>query len=187
MVANSTIEVKDKLSVVQNEIQAFRKESQGRMENGQKVWQLVVGGIAAVVVLKNDVDLLRFFPLVPVIGMLLLAHYLREYHLLFRDNRYIARLEHKVNELTEESLLMSSITLREERKLRLGSKWLYIKATVIISLINAWFIFWLFTTNPPAVALIPGFRIILTLISVFTYEYSLRHLWHIYREIHRNS
>jgi hypothetical protein len=99
-VVNSTVEAKDKLSLIHNEIQAFRKESQSRMENGQKVWQLVVGGLAAVVVLKNDVDLIRFFPVAPVIAMLLLAHYLREYHFFFRDNRYIADLEHKVNELT---------------------------------------------------------------------------------------
>jgi hypothetical protein len=186
-VVNPTVEVKDKLSLVHNEIQAFRKESQSRMENGHKLWQLVIGGLAAVIVLKNDVDLLRFFPLVPVIGMLLLAHYLREYHFYFRDNRYIARLERKINELTGELLLISSITLREERKLRLGARWLYIKITIIISLIYAWFIFWLFRTNQPAAALIPGFRILLILISVFTYEYSLRHLWHIYREIHRDS
>ena len=42
------------------------------MENGQKVWQLVIGGLAALVVIKNDVDLIRFFPVAPVIAMLLL-------------------------------------------------------------------------------------------------------------------
>jgi len=43
--------------------------------------------------------------------------------------------------------LVSSITLREERKQRLGSKWLYIKGGIIISALYSWYIAWLFKSN----------------------------------------
>ncbi len=184
MVESSAIETNEKIAVVQSQIETLRKESQSRMDTGQKIWQLVIGGLAAVLVLKRDTDLARYFALAPVIGMLLLAHYLREYHFLFRDGRFIERLEAKINKLAGEVLISSETTLRQERKKRLGSKWTYVRATVIITGLYFWFLYWLVMNSQPASNVIPGFRITLFIISVFTYEYSLKHLWLIYKEIH---
>ena len=178
------MEAKDKIAVVQKQIEVVYKEIQGRMETGKRLWQVVIGGLAAVVVLKKDVDLALYFPVVPLIGMLLLAYWLREFEFLFRSGRMIATMESIINRLAGgPDLLFCETKLRKERQERLGKGWYYVAGAMLIIALWGWFFWWLLHryTAPQ----VPGFAWIIALASVLTLLYILMHVRSTYYELRK--
>lgn len=126
------METKDKVSVIQSNIDSLRKEINLRIESQNNLWRLVIAGLAAVVVLKADIEIGRFLPIVPIVGMLITAYWFSETLFVFRTGRWIASMEAQINTLIGSDLLLYESTMWRQRKATLwGNSWFYIVVAIV--------------------------------------------------------
>src|SRR5437016_14526 len=94
-----------KLEALKTEMEALRSEVRNRIETNSSVWKLVFTGLAAIVVLKADVRLEDYLPLVPllVVGLSHLA--ITQIFYIFRISQSLARSEERINKLLEDQVL----------------------------------------------------------------------------------
>ena len=69
---------RQKVDVVRANMENLRQEATGWMQSQSTLWRTAIAGIAAVLVLDRDVDLIRFLPLVPTLAMALLLQWLAQ-------------------------------------------------------------------------------------------------------------
>jgi hypothetical protein len=121
------METKDKVLVIQSNIEALRREINLRIESQNSIGRLVLAGLAAVVVLKADIQIGRFLPVVPIVGMLITAFWFTETLFVFRTGRWIASMEAQINTLAGSDILQYESTLWQQRKATLwGNNWFYL-------------------------------------------------------------
>jgi hypothetical protein len=101
-----------KIEVVRTNMENLRQEATGWMQSQSSLWRTAIAGIAAVLVLDRDVDLVRFLPLIPTLGMALLLQWLAQTFMVFRIGRALAVEETRIN-----SWLGDPVALSHERTL----------------------------------------------------------------------
>jgi len=174
------VDTKDKVFVIQSNIDALRKEINLRIESQNNLWRLIIAGLAAAVVLKSDIDVGRFLPVVPIVGMLITAYWLGESLFVFRTGRWIAAMEAQVNDLAGRDLLQYESTLWKHRKATLwGNKWFYLALAFVATGV---YLFLLLRLLPIARALrVRGLLDILIFAAILSYLFAGANLYRIRR------
>jgi hypothetical protein len=90
------------------------------MQSQSGLWRTAIAGIAAVLILDRDVNLVRFLPLVPTLGMTMLLQWLAQTFMVFRIGRALAIEEATINRLLEADVLRHELTLWTARRKNLG-------------------------------------------------------------------
>jgi len=172
------MESKDKIHIVQSNIEALRKEIHLRIESQNNLWRLVIAGLAAVVVLKSDIDVGRFLPILPIVGMLILAYWFGETLFVFRTGRWIASMEGQINTLVGKDILQYESTMWRQRKATLwGKDWFYL---ILAAGATATYLFLLSRLLPIASALgIKGLTDVLIVAAVLSYIFAGTNLFRI--------
>ena len=172
------METKDKIFIIQSNIEALRKEINLRIESQNNLWRLVIAGLAAVVILKSDFDIGRFLPVLPVVGMLILAYWLGETLFVFRTGRWIASMEAQINTLVGHDLLQYESTLWRQRKATLwGKDWFYL---ALAAGATAIYLFLLYRLLPIPIALgIKGLTDLLIVAAILSYIFAGANLFRI--------
>jgi hypothetical protein len=143
------IETKDKILVVQSNIEALRNEINLRIVSQSTLWRVAIAGLAAVTVLKTDIDIGRFLPLAPIVGMLITAHWFSETFFLFRTGRWIAFMESQINNLAGSQLLQYESTMWKQRKATLwGKNWFYLSVSVFATALYVLLLYRLWPVTP---------------------------------------
>jgi uncharacterized membrane protein len=103
--------------VLTKQMDALRTEVQKRIETDYAIWKLTFGGLAAIVVLKSDIRLVDYLPLVPLLGIALLHVVVTEMFYIFRVNCSLARCEYQINGLLKlDKFLSHEIDFWNSRK-----------------------------------------------------------------------
>lgn len=105
---------KEMIDVIQENAESLRKEVSSRIDSDLKFGQMLVAGVAAVVVFKGEIR--DFLPLVPVLALLLLFIWQQSEFSLFRLGKRLAKEEQKINELAGRDLLEHETALWAERE-----------------------------------------------------------------------
>jgi hypothetical protein len=105
---------KEKIDVIQLYVQSLRKEMNSRIESDLKFGQMIIAGIAAIVVFKGRIQ--DFLPVAPILALLLVLIWQQSEFSLFRLGKRLAREEEKINELAGEPLMEYESALWAERK-----------------------------------------------------------------------
>jgi len=173
------METKDKVSVIQANIDSLRKEIDLRIVSQNTIWRLVIIGLAAVVVLKGDIEIGRFLPLVPILGMIITAFWFTETLFLFRTGRWIASMEAQINTLIGSEILQYESTLWQQRKATVwGTNWFYV---VLAIGATAAYVFLLFRFLPGARQVgIRGFTELFALAAVLSYVFAAANFYRIW-------
>ena len=75
---------KDMIEIVQKNMETIRSEIRARIESDLKLGQTIIAGFAAVLVLNSQINIKRFLPELPILGLLLLLIWQRSEFSLFR-------------------------------------------------------------------------------------------------------
>jgi Photosystem II 4 kDa reaction centre component len=106
---------KEMIDVIQENAESLRKEVSSRIESDLKFGQMLVAGVAAIAVLKPDVNIKDFLPIVPVLVLLLIFVWQQSEFSLFRLGKRLAKEEQKINTLAGRDLLEHETALWAER------------------------------------------------------------------------
>jgi hypothetical protein len=102
---------------LQAHMDSLRREIGSRLESQNTVWRALVGGLAAVIILKEDVDVDRFLPLVPLLGTVLITVWLNNQLMIVRGGYSLGLDESKIGQLFgDEVMLEHEATLWRMRK-----------------------------------------------------------------------
>lgn len=105
-----------KTEVLKAQMDALRKEVQGRIETDYAIWKLTFAGIAAVIVLKDQIKLQDYLPLAPILAMALVHVAITEMFYIFQNGYALARCERQINELLgDDKLLGHELRLAKAR------------------------------------------------------------------------
>jgi hypothetical protein len=118
--AADAIKRDQKLGVVRGNMENLRQEASGWMQSQSGLWRTALAGIAAVLILDRDVNLVRFLPLVPTLGMAMLLQWLAQTFMVFRIGKALAVEEATTNCLLEGDVLRHELTLWTMRRKNLG-------------------------------------------------------------------
>lgn len=120
------------VDVLNKQMDALRTEVQKRVETDYAIWKLTFGGLAAIVVLKSDIRLEDYLPLVPLLGIALLHVLVTEMFYIFRINCSLARCEYQINRLLNvDNFLSHEIDFWKSRRRWFRQwKWLLVVAGI---------------------------------------------------------
>jgi hypothetical protein len=98
--------IKTKIEVLKAQMDALRKEVQGRIETDYTIWKLTFAGIAGVIVLKDNICLEDYLPLAPILAMALVHVAITEMFYIFQNGYALARCEQQINGLLNDGKLL---------------------------------------------------------------------------------
>jgi hypothetical protein len=109
-----TMNEKDKIDVVQRNVESLRKEMNSRIESDLKFGQVLVAGFAAIIVFKGNIR--NYLPVAPVLTLLLVLIWQQSEFSLFRLGRHLMLEEERINKLAGVALLDYESALWKERR-----------------------------------------------------------------------
>ncbi len=120
-----------KVDVLQAEIAALRDEAQSRVETNYAIWKMGLIGVGAVVVLKSDVRLEDYLPLVPLLAITGVFLAAKQNFVIWRTGRSIALNESRINFHLAAVVLDHEIGLWQRRR-EAFHKWRIILAILAV-------------------------------------------------------
>lgn len=131
------MEDKDKVAVIQEQINGLRAEAQRNADSQRKLFQWVIVGVAGVVALREGEParvLQTFLPLVPILAMIIIAFWLAETSFSFRCGRWISLSEKRINSIASTVLVDYEQALLRWRRRVFSYPWyLYLLVFVVFS------------------------------------------------------
>lgn len=163
-----------KVEILREQIAALRSEVVRYSDSQRTIARYSIIGVAAIAVLRKDLsigDFETFLPIVPIIGMGMIAVMVLENVFIFRSGRWLAAAEKQLNEIAGEPFLVYEQSIRNWR-----TKWLsYGRVPTISFLVAAtiayfWCFFYLLTFSD--LSLHPGIVLVLIIFAVIAYLFA---------------
>jgi hypothetical protein len=129
---------KDRISVVEKQIDRLRKEGDDRMNSNHTLWRAGLAGIGAFILFKESIDFSRIVVALPILGMGLAAHWLNQLLTLYRAGDAMAVCEARINRLADDKLLDHELVLAHMRRL-LILRW---KPAIVMGAVIASVVYW---------------------------------------------
>jgi hypothetical protein len=104
------------VDILQDQIAALRDEVKGGIETNFAIWKMGLIGVGAVVVLKSDVKLEDYPPLVPLLAITVIFLGVKQNFVTWRIGRSIALNESRINFLLVTVVLDHEICLWRRRR-----------------------------------------------------------------------
>jgi hypothetical protein len=99
------------LDAVRAHMESLRREIGGRLETQNTVWRTLVAGLAAVLILKEDIDIGRFLPLVPILGAVLATVWLNNQLMIVRGGYSLGLDEERIGRLVGDPAFLQHETV----------------------------------------------------------------------------
>lgn len=99
------------LDAVRTHMDSLRREIGSRLETQNTVWRTLVAGLAAVIILKEDIDIGRFLPLVPILGAVLATVWLNNQLMIVRGGYSLGLDEERIGRLLGDPTLLQHETV----------------------------------------------------------------------------
>lgn len=133
---------KDKIVVVEKQIDRLRKEVDDRLSSNHTLWRAGLAAIGAFILFKETVDLPRFILLLVILCMSLAAHWLNQTLTLYRSGDAIAACEQRVNQMAGEVLIEHEIILTRVRRNMLSKRRPLMLMAALVATCVYWFSIW---------------------------------------------
>jgi hypothetical protein len=146
------INEKDKIEIVQKQIDHLRKEVEDRVSSNNTLWRAVMAAVAGLLLLKQDLNMRLLLYVAFPLFLIMVSHWLNQMYTIYRAGAAMADVENKINLIAGQSLLEYETNLAAARGKRVGSWRLAFVPVGVLASIAYWLLFlWLVRKEPVAV------------------------------------
>ncbi|HEV2856009.1 MAG TPA: hypothetical protein VHC97_24695 [Thermoanaerobaculia bacterium] len=147
------INEKDKIEIVQKQIDHLRKEVEDRVSSNNTLWRAVMAAVAGLLLLKQDLNMRLLLYVAFPLFLIMVSHWLNQMYTIYRAGAAMADVENKINLIAGQSLLEYETNLAAARGKRVGSWRLAFVPVGVLASTAYWLLFLLLVRKEPVAVL----------------------------------